>query len=282
MSNPTSPRLTDAQVTFFETFGYLGFPGLMTDRIDEIISEFEAVWTDRGGGHNGQPHDGKARSCIVPFIDQRAKLSSLVDDPRILAIANSLLGENFNYMGSDGNYYVGDTPWHSDGWHPELRHIKIAFYLDALTRDTGCLRVIPGSHLIGDRFADRLQAEVRKSESAYAMHGRDVPAIALETTPGDVLVFNHNTKHAAFGGNTHRRMFTINLCQRYPEDKLDDLRLYISGAARFWIEEAYGPAMVATATPARMKHLEQVMANDDHLPELSRKARLEMAEPSRG
>jgi hypothetical protein len=109
-----------------------------------------------------------------------------------------------------------------------------------------------------------------------------VPAIALETSPGDVLVFNHNTKHAAFGGNTHRRMFTINLCQRYPEDKLDDLRIYISGAARFWIEEAYGPAMLATVTPERMKHLEQVMANDDHLPELSRKARMEMAEPSRG
>lgn len=281
MSN-SNPRLTDAQVTFFETFGYLGFPGLMADRIDEISSEFEAVWADRGGGHNGKPHDGKARSCIVPFIDQRAKLSSLIDDPRILAIANSLLGEDFNYMGSDGNYYVGDTPWHSDGWHPEIRHIKIAFYLDSLTRDTGCLRVIPGSHLMGDQFADKLQAQIRKSESEWAIHGRDVPAIPLEITPGDVVVFNHNTKHAAFGGNTHRRMFTINLCQRYPEDKLDDLRLYISGAARFWVDEAYGPAMLATATPARMNHLEQVMANDDHLPELSRKARMEMAEPSRG
>ncbi len=159
MPNPASPRLTDAQIAFFETFGYLGFPGLMADRIDEIISEFEAVWTDRGGGHNGKPHDGKARSCIVPFIDQRDKARrSLIDDPRILGIANALLGEDFNYMGSDGNYYVGDTAWHSDGWHPEIRHIKIAFYLDPLTRDTGCLRVIPGSHLIGDQFADRLQA----------------------------------------------------------------------------------------------------------------------------
>ena len=163
MTNNT-PRLTDAQITFFDTFGYLGFPNLFKDRIDAITNEFEAVWTDRGGGHAGKPHDGKARSCIVPFIDQRAYLSSLVDDPRILAIANSLLGEDFNYMGSDGKYYVGDTPWHSDGWHPEIRHIKLAFYLDSLTRDTGCLRVIPGSHLIGDQFADRLQAQVRRSE----------------------------------------------------------------------------------------------------------------------
>lgn len=282
MTTASVPRLSDAQVTFFETFGYLGFPGLLSDRIDEITSEFEALWDSRGGGHNGRPHEGAARSCIVPFIDQRERLSSLVDDPRILAIANSLVGENFNYMGSDGNYYVGDTPWHSDGWHPEIRHIKIAFYLDPLTRDAGCLRVIPGSHRMGDRFADQLQAQIRKSEAEWGVHGRDVPAIALETAPGDILVFNHNTKHAAFGGGQRRRMFTINLCQRYPEDKLDELRQYISGASRFWLDHVYGPAMVGTAGPERLRHLEQVMANEDHLPALSREAREKMAEPARG
>jgi hypothetical protein len=104
MTTVSRPRLSDAQVARFETFGYLGFPGLLADRIDEITHEFEALWASRGGGHNGHQHDGTARSCIVPFIDQRDKLSSLVDDPRILAIANSLLGEDFNYMGSDGNY----------------------------------------------------------------------------------------------------------------------------------------------------------------------------------
>lgn len=40
--------------------------------------------------------------------------------------------------------------------------------------------------------------------------------------------------------------------------------------------------MVATAGPERMRHLEQVMANDGHLAELSRKARETMDEPSRG
>jgi hypothetical protein len=283
MSDSTSTfKLTDQQINFFNTFGYLGFPGLLTDVIEEISTEFEMVWNDRGGGHNGKPHDGKARSCIVPFIDQRERLSALIDDPRILGIATALLGDDFNYMGSDGNYYVGDTGWHSDGWHPEIRHMKIALYLDRLTRDTGCLRVIPGSHLINDAYAQKLQAEIRKSQELWGIHGRDVPAVALEVTPGDVLVFNHNTKHAAFGGGDHRRMFTINLCQRYPEEKLGDLRKYIAGAARFWIEEAYGPAMMRTASQQRMRHLEQVMANDYELPELSRKARETMAEPSRG
>ena len=74
----------------------------------------------------------------------------------------------------------------------------------------------------------------------------------------------------------------MNLCERYPEDRLEDLRTYIGNSARFWIDRKYGPKMVSSAGPERMVHLEQVMANDGHLAELSRKAQETMSEPSRG
>ena len=80
-------RLTEQQVHFFKTFGFLHFPGLLSDCIDRIIEEFEAVWTRHGSGHHGKPHEGKERSCIVPFADQSEFLSSLLDDPRIHDIA---------------------------------------------------------------------------------------------------------------------------------------------------------------------------------------------------
>ena len=277
-------KLTEQQLSFFRTFGYLSFPGLMTDRIEEIQSEFEAVWAMHGGGHNGKPHDEKARSCIVPFIDQSEVLCTLLDDPRILGIAYSILGDDFNYTGSDGNFYVGETRWHSDGARKpeEPMYIKIAFYLDRLTRDTGALRVIPGSHLVGDGYADALSNHIGNSQEQWGLRGRDIPAAVLETKPGDLVMFNHNTKHAAFGGGVRRRMFTINLSQRYPEDRLDDLRKQIATAARFWIDRKYGEKMVRTAGPERMRHLEQNLANDGHLAELSRQARERMSEPSRG
>ncbi|MCC6414579.1 MAG: phytanoyl-CoA dioxygenase family protein [Opitutaceae bacterium] len=275
-------QLTTQQIAFFQTHGFIAFPGLLKDRIEEIIREFHAIFKTRGGGHDGLPHDGSKRSCIVPFLDQSAVLCTLLDDPRIHGIAASLLGDDFNYMPSDGNFYSGDTGWHSDGWHRETMHLKIAFYLDPLTRDTGCLRVIPGSHRIGDKFADDLQAQLSKSGKLWNVEGRDVPAIALETNPGDILVFNHNTKHAAFGGSGYRRMFTMNLCQRYPEARVQELRDYLNGVSRFWVERAYGEIMMNTAGPDRFRHLEQVMANDGHIAELSRKAREAMAEPSRG
>ncbi len=280
---PSTPfRLSAPQLAFFHTFGYLHFPGLLNDRIERIIAEFEILWAAQGGGHHGRQHDGKRRSCIVPCIDRSVYLSTLLDDARLEGIAAGILGDDFNYMGSDGNLYAGDTGWHSDGWHREITHIKLAFYLDPVGRDTGCLRVIPGSHRIGDKFSDALQAEIFQSQESWNLPDRDVPCVALETRPGDVVLFNHNLKHSAFGGSARRRMFTMNCCQRYPERLLPELRDYIAGAARFWIERAYGEAMINSASPQRMVHLEQNLANDAHLKELVAAARAKMTEPSRG
>ena len=274
--------ISDQQVRFFEAFGYQVFPGLLADCIDEVIQAFEEVWRQRGKGHNGQPHDGSGRSCIVPFPDQHPRLCELFDDPRISAVAAALMGDEYNLMPSDGNYYAGDTQWHSDGADTDILHVKFAFYLDPLTRDTGCVRVIPGSHRFGDLFANTLSEDIRKSDELWGIDGAQVPAQAVETQPGDVVVFNHKTKHASFGGDGWRRMFTMNMCQRYPEGRVQELRDYLNNVARFWVDRAYGPIMMETAGPERMRHLEQVMANDDHIAELSRKAREEMGEPARG
>ncbi len=274
--------ITEQQVRFFETFGYLAFPGLIKDCIDEVIDAFEEVWEEQGHSHSGIPHDGSKRSCIVPFPDQHPRLCRLLDDPRIDAIASALMGDNYNFMPSDGNYYSGDTRWHSDGVGSDILHIKFAFYLDPVTRDTGCVRVIPGSHRFGDLFADSLSRDVQESVDLWGIDGSQVPCQAVETQPGDVVVFNHKTKHASFGGGGWRRMFTMNMCRHYPDDRIQELRDYLNGVSRFWVDRAYGQIMMDTAGPRRRRHLEQVMANDGHIAELSRQAKEEMKEPARG
>ena len=285
-------KLSEGQIRFFETFGFLQFPGLFADEIKSIIREFERLWDEHGSGHAGKPHDYQQLSSILPFIDQNEYLCGLLDDPRITGIAGSLLGDEFSYSTSDGHLYVGDTNWHSDlfsqSWAIDSGYltVKMAFYLDAVGRESGCLRVIPGSHLSGDRFADGLQEAAPSSrnprgEELWGVAGHEVPAVALESKPGDLLLFNHRIKHAAFGGGGRRRMFTINLEQRYRDKDLPRLREAIAGLAKYWPERAYGDLMIRTANPARMRHLEQRLANDGHLGELSRKARAEMSEPSR-
>ena len=276
-------HLTPQQLNFMETFGFLHFPGLVDDRIEAVIEAFEGVWAGYGGGHDGRPHDGTARSCIVPFAGQSEYLSSLLDDPRIDGILGSLLGDDYVYLGSDGNYYVGDTGWHSDGgWPRPIVYYKIAFYLDRLTRDSGAIRVIPGSHRYGEGYAEALQAGVRESEESWGVAGDQVPAVAVETAPGDVVVFHQGTKHSAWGGGDRRRMFTLNCTRRHTEAELPIMRQEVANFARFLTDSVYGPAMVDTATPERMRHLEQPLANQDHLPALSDQARRERGQPSRG
>lgn len=267
-------QLSKEQIDFFETFGFLKFPQLMADRLDWMIDEFTKTFPA------DNKHDGTKRTCIVPFIDQR--MCVLLDDPRIEGIGAALLGEDFNYMGSDGNYYTGDTGWHRDGYHEKYKHLKIAFYLDKLDGNSGALRVIPGSHRLHDSYSENLSVKMRDPKASWNISGDSVPAYVLDVTPGDVLVFNHNTFHSSWNGNTNRRMFTINLCQRYEEADLQELRDYIGGASRFWIDRYYSETMMNTASPQRMIHLEQAMANDGHLADLSAQKRLEMKEPARG
>ena len=116
-------RLTEQQVNYFDTFGFLAFPGLFADEAGRISDAFESIWAMHGGGHDGRPHDHQRRSALIEFIDREEFLCSLIDDPRIDDVAASLLGDDYNYTGSDGNYYVGDTQWHSDRYVPAQVHV---------------------------------------------------------------------------------------------------------------------------------------------------------------
>ena len=250
MSLPTLRQ----QRAFFEAFGFLKLPGLLRPDIESIASEFEAVFPQLG-----IEHDGSKRTMIVPFLDQRPGLCALLDHPGILAAVGNLIGPDFNYMGSDGNYYAGETTWHRDTATPSNSYVKLAVYLDTVTRDTGCLRVIPGSHTdCGlEQWADLV---LRDADNVWGLKQRELPAHAIESEPGDVLVFNHRLLHASFGGGKERRMFTMNLGRRARTAlEIEDLISYgdthIYG---FGLRTPYGEAMTTTASPKRAMHLAQV------------------------
>ena len=153
--------------------------------------------------------------------------------------------------------------------------IKAAFYLDEVTKDTGCLRVIPGSHKMGDTFATLLKETIVTKDPnetlPLGIKPNEVPAVNLECKPGDLVCFDRRIKHASFGGGTHRRMFTMIFEPRYPDDELEALRSIIGLNEGFLAKRAYGDIMINTASPERMVHLEQRLANDSHLNNRSEK-----------
>lgn len=262
-------RLSEQQINFFHMFGYLHLPGLFKDRVEHISRSFEEVWKRRGHTHGGQ-----TRSALVPFIDRHEGLLEIIDDDRFDGVASSLLGDDFNFIGSDGNYYVGDTPWHCDSWHEDKVFMKMAFYLDPITRDTGALRIVPGSHIL-ESYRCKLGTAIQHSAEEFGLHGRDIPAVALESQPGDLVCFHHNCLHASFGGSKARRMFTVDVCQHYEPERIKELQDYMAIFANKGLPRIWSPRMYEKAGPRRMKHLEQVLNHDSHMKAIAEKAAAE-------
>eukprot|EP01048_Picozoa_sp_COSAG05_P024392 COSAG05_NODE_5714_length_1109_cov_1.467327_2_plen_155_part_00 len=111
--------LTKEQLSFINSFGFLVLPGLMADTIDRITQAFSEVWEVDTGGFPRRPgfgnrgpgmvHNDTGRTWLGPFIDQHPTLCALLDDPRIDGIFTSLLGDDYTYYGSDGNFFAGNT-----------------------------------------------------------------------------------------------------------------------------------------------------------------------------
>lgn len=270
-------QLTEQQIRHFTTFGYLGFPQLFApDEVAWIIDEFETAIQRVGGGDT---HDGSARTMFGGPIERTEKLCTLLDDARVVGILSGLLGEDFNYCSGDGNYYTGDTGWHPDGNWGQLFAVKVAFYLDPLTRDTGCLRVLPGSQDPG-HVVRQQKIDMNRSMELFGVAPRDFPGnVALETNPGDLVVFNHDTYHSAWGGGARRRMFTMN-CTRHchtPED-FDLGHRYLRAHSPGGYNVATGagmyfPLMLDTADAARQVHLAQpARIHDELFPQFARAA----------
>jgi ectoine hydroxylase-related dioxygenase (phytanoyl-CoA dioxygenase family) len=202
--------LSAEQKNHFETFGFLLMPRYYSaDEASAISQAFDDVLDhDR----QGQPFRGDKRQAVLGVIEKHPVLTSLADDDRIYEPIEQLLGPDFVWIGSDGNLYVGDTRWHPDSDLLGYGRIKVAFYLDPVTRDTGCLRVVPGSHRppLHDDLKRLREPGADPTATPFGVAPRDLPQFPLESQPGDVVFFNQALWHASFGGRTGRRMFTLN------------------------------------------------------------------------
>ena len=256
--------LTPGQIAHFQTFGFLAIRQMFSsEELAVITREFEAAMLE---DRDGRPFDGQKRQIVSDWFRGRAPVEFLANDKRVRGPIQQLLGSGYVFQeGNDGNFYVGDTGWHADmGWDPHIPNgkndpeliagrrgqnhyvpgIKVAFYLDPVGKDSGCLRVIPGGHR--NPYHDQLWSlhmNIPKNVSAvedlrpkllemwerdtgspdggarllldleinhFGVEPRDVPSYAVESEPGDAVFFSHQMWHSSFGGKVGWRMFTLN------------------------------------------------------------------------
>jgi hypothetical protein len=190
--------VTDAEVARFKTFGLLHLRGVQNDVVPVISDAFANF-----------PVVGRQGRAGVARIAERSEVLQkvLLADSRCPRLARRLLGSDVTYIGGDGVRYDGATYWHRDGNHRALRLLKIVQYLEPLGSGTGALRIIPGTHR-RDGSWDTFAAELENPLHFLGMENTEVPAFAVESTPGDLIAFDPHSYHASFGGSDRRRQIT--------------------------------------------------------------------------
>ena len=208
-----SAGLTAAQAAHFAAFGFLHLRQLLTpEELAAIAAAAERAWEACLGR---RPGPGEAMS-IAPFIEGQRGLDTLADHPQLYGPAATLLGRDLIWGGSEGNRGVlrgrAAHEWHADreGWRElDFLRLKCMIYLEPMRREAGALRLIPGSHRLPlhedlASFRDRHEEEEPRY---FGLSGPEVPAWAVETDPGDVVLLNQCLYHAVYGGGGRDRPY---------------------------------------------------------------------------
>ena len=217
--------ITAEQKAHWDAFGFLVLRQLFApDEVKELRQASIEVMK-QGGGDN--PFSGPDTWSLGAFVERHPVLTEWLVDDRFYSIPETLLGPDFLLDQTAGIVYKGDTPWHGfyspdkpQSYKP-ITLLKIAMYFDSLKRDSGCLRVIPGSHR--SPYADHIRPLSREADEPQTMlfgvADEDVPCVALESEPGDVIVFTERVYHSAYGSKIGRLQITAEYASNPTNDE---------------------------------------------------------------
>lgn len=243
--------LSQAQIDHFHTFGYAVLRQRFTPA--EVAALQRESRSELEHQYRHLPFDGTRRHfCCMNDDERTPTFARLLEDPRFLDAAEQLVGP-VAPIWCDANRYVDPTThWHPDmqpgEWGHRTAAVKFCIYLEPLRASTGALRVIPGSHL--RPYHDTVRAYL----DAHGPRVDEVPAVACETDPGDVIVFSTPTWHASWGGGRDRSLCTVayyRMPQRADDHAalLDALRAQMPSTrdSMQWRGEVFPSAWIARA-----------------------------------
>jgi ectoine hydroxylase-related dioxygenase (phytanoyl-CoA dioxygenase family) len=216
---PVAPRspfhLSEDQIRFFDENGYLVLKQLITGELLERLQAAGDRWIERGEtlrakqleGTPLEPDEADLLSDLafakrpgaevffrVNYLHNKGEAASLelLGSPQVLAVAESLCGQNFvpTYESmvfkkqGDGE----KIPWHQDAVHTrEHRVFNLDLYLDPSKIGAGALRVVPKS-----------QRVIQDACGVATEHAWEIPGvIQVELEPGDALLHDVMVLHGS-------------------------------------------------------------------------------------
>lgn len=226
-------RLTEDQVDFFDTNGYLANIRILNDSQVEILNEQLLDVMDENHPHhdllyefhiNESTHPGKALFHALGHWRMTTAFHDVLWNPAFVMAAYQLLGNRAVRFWHDQlfckpAYHGGVVAWHQDYSYwtrsKPMQHLTTWIGLDDATVENGCLRYIPGSHKWG--FLDKpvltgemdgLNAFLDEKQQDELKH-----SLPVEMKKGHASFHHPLLVHGSFENmsDKQRRAFVINV-----------------------------------------------------------------------
>lgn len=178
-------------------------PSLLSNARVKLDRLYEAQAAAHGGVSQLRAiNDGNIVRCPLAQDDFFLEVAT---NPRLVAIANELLGDYVILQQQNGVINPASDDNYQSGWHRDLPHqhfvcskplaISALVCLDPFTEETGGTYVLPASH----------QSEAFPSEEYVRTHEHGIVA-----EPGDAIVFNSMVYHRAGTNRSGRARRGVN------------------------------------------------------------------------
>ena len=207
-------KLTDLQVSQFQETGFLSaFPVLSADQARHLRANLETFEAENDGVLTGSLRF--KNHLLFKW------LSDLIRSPRILDAVEDIIGHNIMVWSTDWWIKEANSPqfvsWHQDSQYWGLDTDKLVTVWVALspsTIESGCMRVLPGSHLGPD-----LAHEETYHNDNMLTRGQSIDdinedkAVNLVVDTGQAVLFAFRIAHASYPNKTDDRR--VGLAIRY-------------------------------------------------------------------
>ncbi len=174
-----------------------------------------------------------------PLMRDDAFWVRIVTDPRLLDIAELLLGSNLACFTA---HYICKPPhnghpvfWHQDGAYWKLTPmdaLTVWLAIDASTPENGCLRIIPGSHMV-PLDAPELRVDTPNMlyssmrEKAVAEWVERAGVVDIVLNPGDVSIHHPRVIHSSEPNRSARRRCGLDMGFIRTDTRISNHALYL-------------------------------------------------------
>jgi non-haem Fe2+, alpha-ketoglutarate-dependent halogenase len=207
---PTGSQLTPQQVDFFRTNGYL-FP------LDAISPTDAVALRARIEAYEAQSGEEVNKRLKIKAHLAFPWMCELARHPAIVKAVQSLLGADLLLFGSSAfaknAHDIRFVSWHQDSAYYGLDpHDSVTAWvaLSPATSESGCLRVLPGSHTGPDLVHDETYDANNLLARGQSLRGIDDSlAIEMPLAPGQFSLHHERTAHDSLPNRSDDRRIGV-------------------------------------------------------------------------